>query len=187
MRSKRPTARPGSARARARTPPSRSTSHLPPPFQDYVDAVAALNAVSARFLIVGAYAMAAHGVPRATGALDVWFDPSATNAACVFEALVRFGAPLRALGITVDDLATPGRVCQIGLPPCRIDVTTVIDGVDFKQAWRSRLEGRLGPVPVSYLGRAALERNKAATGRAKDLADLQLLRARLRRKGPPNR
>jgi hypothetical protein len=129
-----------------------------------VDVVASLNAARARFLVVGAYAMAAHGVPRATGDLDVWVEPGEHNGPRVFEALARFGAPL------------PGVVCQIGLPPRRIDITTVIDGVDFAEAWEQRLEGSLGPVRLSYIGREALIRNKEAAGRAKDLADLELLR-----------
>jgi len=145
---------------------------------------AALNATGARFLIVGAYAMAAHGVPRATGDLDVWVEPGPENGPRVFAALARFGAPLQALGITLPDLLVPGVVCQIGLPPRRIDVTTVIDGVEFAEAWKKRLEGSLGPVRVNYLGREALLRNKHAAGRAKDLADIAALR---RRGGEPRR
>lgn len=138
--------------------------------------VASLNAAHVRFLVIGAYAMAAHGVPRATGDLDVWVEPSEENGPRVFEALARFGAPLQALGITIRDLLAPGVVCQIGLPPRRIDITTVIDGVEFAEAWEERLGGSLGPVRLSYIGREALIRNKEAAGRAKDLADLELLR-----------
>ena len=141
-----------------------------------MDVVASLNASRARYLVVGAYAMAAHGVPRATGDLDVWVEPSEENGPRVFEALARFGAPLQALGITLRDLMAPGVVCQIGLPPRRIDVTTVIDGVGFAEAWAGRLEGALGRVRLSYIGREALIRNKEAVARAKDLADLELLR-----------
>jgi hypothetical protein len=143
-----------------------------------VDVAAALNAAGARFLVIGAYAMAAHGVPRATGDFDVWVEPGTENGPRVFEALTRFGAPLQALGVTLHDLLAPGVVCQIGLPPRRIDITTVIDGVEFAEAWKERLEGSLGPVPVSYLGREALLRNKQAAGRAKDLADVAALRQR---------
>lgn len=139
--------------------------------------VSALNGARARFLVVGAYAMAAHGVPRATGDLDVWVEPSGENAPRVFEALARFGAPLRSLGVTEKDFGRPGVVCQIGLPPRRIDVTTVIDGVAFDEAWAGRLEGSLGPVRLGYIGREALVRNKEAAGRAKDLADLEALRS----------
>jgi hypothetical protein len=142
-----------------------------------VDLVSALNGARARFLVVGAYAMAAHGVPRATGDLDVWVEPTVENAPRVFEALARFGAPLRSLGVTLQDFVTPGVVCQIGLPPRRIDITTVIDGVTFDEAWAGRLEGALGSIRLSYLGREALTRNKQAVGRAKDLADLEALKS----------
>ena len=145
--------------------------------------VSALDAARARFLVIGAYAMAAHGVPRATGDLDVWVEPTAENAPRVFSALVRFGAPVRALGVTAQDFATPGVVCQIGLPPRRIDVTTVIDGVTFDEAWAGRLEGSLGPVRLSYIGREALMRNKEAAARAKDLADLEALKSASGRRG----
>ena len=122
--------------------------------------------------------MAAHGVPRATGDFDVWVEPGPENGPRVFDALARFGAPLQALGITLRDLLAPGVVCQIGLPPRRIDVTTVIDGVEFGDAWRERLEGSLGSERVSYLGRESLLRNKQAAGRPKDLADIAALRQR---------
>jgi hypothetical protein len=144
-------------------------------FPDFVDMVEALQAAKARFLIIGAWAVAAHGVPRATGDLDVWVEPTAENAARVMAALVRFGAPVRALGITQADFARPGRVCQLGVPPRRIDVTTIVDGIGFEEAWASRLEGHLGPVDVCFLGRDALLKNKKAAGRPKDLADLALL------------
>lgn len=166
-------ARPRAAAASRPRPPK-----APEALEDFVDIVAALNAVGARFLVVGAYAMAAHGVPRATGDFDVWVEPGPENGPRVYEALTRFGAPLQALGITLRDLLAPGVVCQIGLPPRRIDVTTVIDGVEFAEAWKGRLEGSLGSERVSYLGREALLRNKQAAGRAKDLADIAALRRR---------
>lgn len=169
--------------------PSRAASHrqaaagrrparsVPEPLQDFVDVVSALNGARARFLVVGAYALAAHGVPRATGDLDIWIEPTRENAPRVFSALAAFGAPLQSLGVTQEDFVTPGVVCQIGLPPRRIDVTTIIDGVTFAEAWAGRLVGSLGNVRLSYLGRQALVRNKEAAGRAKDLADLAALSA----------
>jgi hypothetical protein len=153
-------------------------SARPELFQDFVDMVEVLQAARARFLVIGAWALAAHGVPRATGDLDIWVEPTETNAPRVFEALIRFGAPVVALGITQDDFARPRRVCQLGLPPRRIDVTTIIDGVSFEEAWAGRLPGTLGPVAVAFLGRQSLLRNKAASGRPKDLADLALLNER---------
>lgn len=171
MKTKRP-ARPvpSTSRARARR------ADLPSPFPDFVDAVTALNTARARYLVVGAYAMAAHGVPRATGDLDIWVDATEENGRRVFEALVRFGAPLTAMGVTLADLSAPGAVCQIGLPPRRIDITTIVDGVSFEEAWGERLRGTLGSVRLNYIGRNALLRNKLAAGRAKDLADVVLLK-----------
>ena len=126
-----------------------------------------------RFLIVGAYALAVLGRPRATGDLDVWVEPTPRNARKVYEALRSFGAPLHDL--TVSDLATPGVVFQIGLPPLRIDIVTEITGVAFGPAWRRRLRATFDDVPVPVLGRADFLTNKRATGRLKDLADAERL------------
>lgn len=135
--------------------------------------------------MVGAYAMAAHGVPRATGDFDVWVEPGGDNAARVYRALLRFGAPLAAMNVTAADLAVRGRVCQIGLPPRRIDVMTSIDGVEFASAWRTRLRGRLGRVRSAYIGRAALLRNKRVMARSNDIADVELLEAQARPRRRP--
>lgn len=92
--------------------------------------------------MVGAHALAARGLIRATKDLDVLVRPSPQNAPHVLAALAAFGAPLQDL--TEPDLQTPGRIFQIGVPPVRIDVLTVIDGVDFEDAWRSRVTASLG-------------------------------------------
>ena len=97
---------------------------IPAVAQDLRDLLQAFIDLEVRFLIVGGYALAIHGYPRSTGNLDVWIDCSEPNAARAYEALRVFGAPLRDL--TVGDLATPGTVFQIGLPPVRIDVLTQI-------------------------------------------------------------
>ena len=97
--------------------------------------LAALLASGARFLVVGAHALAVHGVLRATGDLDVWVLPDPVNAERVWEALGRFGAPVETLGAAPGDLARPGLVLQIGLPPRRIDILTALTGVDFESAW----------------------------------------------------
>jgi hypothetical protein len=128
------------------------------------------------FLIVGAFAVAYHGVPRATGDMDVFVRPSSENAQRVFGALARFGAPLSSTGVTTKDFATPGIVYQIGQPPRRIDVLTEISGVGFDEGWATRcavqFEGRV----VHFIGRDELLRNKTAAGRPKDLADVSRLR-----------
>ena len=142
---------------------------------DFVDFLAALLAAGARFLVVGAHALAVHGVPRATGDIDVWIDRSPENAARVWRALDAFGAPAAALGVRTADLETPDVVVQIGLPPRRIDVLTGVTGLEFDAAWASRVVHRVGELEVPFLGRDALVRNKRASGRYKDLGDLEAL------------
>jgi hypothetical protein len=143
--------------------------------EDFHDLLAALIAADARFLVVGAHAMAVHGVPRATGDLDLWIDREPRNADRVWRALTRFGAPLDALGITRSDLERPHVVIQLGLPPRRIDLLTDVSGLSFDEAWRDRIAVRIEGVPIPFLGRSALIRNKRATARLKDLADLEAL------------
>ena len=143
--------------------------------EDFRDLLAELVKADARFLIVGAHALSVHGIPRATADLDVWIDRSPENARRVWEALAAFGAPLDALGIEMSDLARSDVVAQFGLPPYRIDILTGVSGVTFDEAWPERVDDRFDDVLVHYLGRAALIRNKRASGRTKDLADLESL------------
>jgi hypothetical protein len=137
--------------------------------------LAALQAEEAVFIVVGAHAMAVHGVPRATGDLDIWIRPDPENAPKVLRALVEFGAPLEAMNVQEEDLAKPETVYQIGLPPRRIDIITDIDGVDFEEAWQSKVISQVTGLAVPFLGWDVLLRNKKASGRPKDLADLKLL------------
>jgi hypothetical protein len=88
---------------------------------------------------------------------------------------MRFGAPVATLGVSRDDLIQPDRVVQIGLPPRRIDILTSISGVAFDEAWPERVTHEVDGLVVPFLGRAALVRNKRATGRTKDQADLEAL------------
>jgi len=141
--------------------------------QDFVDLLRAFAAHDVRFLIVGAYALGVHGRPRATGDLDVWIEATADNAAKVMRALADFGAPLA--DVSAADFARPGIVFQMGLPPARIDVLTDITGVSFAEAWAGRVRAPFGPVEVDVIGREAFIRNKRATGRAKDLGDVESL------------
>jgi hypothetical protein len=135
-----------------------------------------LSAADARFLLVGAYAVSVHAEPRATGDLDLWVEPTPENAARVHGALRTFGAPLHEL--TVDDLATPDVVFQIGLPPRRVDILTSITGVRFSDAWADHVEVTYGDLQVPVIGRDALLTNKRALGRPKDLLDIDLLQRR---------
>lgn len=142
--------------------------------QDFSDLFAALNAAGVRYLLVGGYALAVHHVPRFTKNLDVWVEPDVENAGRVIAALTAFGAPLA--DVVADDFARPGVVFQIGVPPNRIDILTVIDGVDFAEAWPGRLTVAYGAEPVTVIGRTELLRNKRATGRAQDALDADHLR-----------
>jgi hypothetical protein len=137
--------------------------------RDFSEMLFALSAEGADYLLVGAYAMAAHGVPRATGDIDVWVRPAPDNARRVFRALARFGAPIGELSEA--DLVQPGTVFQIGVAPYRVDVLTAIDGVTFEEAWPRRATSEIDGLSVPVIGRADLVRNKRATGRLRDQAD----------------
>lgn len=141
--------------------------------QDFVDLLRAFIDREVRFLIVGAYALGAHGRPRATGDLDVWVEPTPDNATRVMQALEDFGAPLDQ--VSAQDFSRPGVVFQMGLPPRRIDLLTELTAVTFADAWPSRLRAPFGPIAVDFLGRETFIKNKRATGRAKDLGDIESL------------
>ena len=147
--------------------------------EDFRDVLAELLTARARFLVVGAHAVAVHGIPRATGDLDVWIDTRTENVPRVWSALVRFGAPVETLEVTTQDLAKPGVVVQIGFPPRRIDIMTSVTGLLFEAAWSSRITHQVDDLEVPFIGRAALLENKRATGRPKDLADIDALERRV--------
>ena len=137
---------------------------------DFLDLLRAFAAADVRFLVVGAYALALHGRPRATGDLDVWVEPTPENARRVMRALAEFGAPLG--GLAEADFAAPGVTYQIGVAPGRIDILTELTGITFGDAWPDRLRRPFGDVEVDFIGREAFIRNKKATGRPKDLGDI---------------
>ena len=141
--------------------------------RDFRDLLAEFNARNVEFLVVGAHALAAHGHVRATEDLDVWVRPEGENAKRVLDALRAFGAPLHDL--TEKDLTTPGVVFQIGVAPLRIDVLTAIDGVDFAEAWPSRLVAKFADQTIAVLSKEHLIKNKRAVGRTQDLADVERL------------
>ncbi len=140
---------------------------------DYRDMLSALNEVGAEFLLVGAYALAAHGRPRATGDMDIWVRSTRGNADKVMVALARFGASVQDL--TSADLATSGTVFQIGVAPRRIDILTSIQAVDFDEAWQHRLQVDIEGLTVPVIGREELLKNKKAVARPQDLADVAWL------------
>lgn len=143
--------------------------------EDFRDLLLEFADAEVEFVIVGAFAVAYHGVPRATGDMDVFVKPSPQNAQRVFDALVGFGAPLTSAGVTPKDFETRGIVYQIGQPPRRIDVLTEISGVSFDEAWATRRSVPFENRVVHFIGRDELLRNKKAAGRPKDLADVSRL------------
>lgn len=143
--------------------------------RDFVEMLSAFSEEGVQYLVVGAHALAAHGVPRATGDLDLWVCPSPENATAVWKALERFGAPLTDL--TREDLETDDLVFQIGVSPRRIDILTSITGVEFEDAWEGRESVEYEGLEIPVLGREHLIRNKRAMGRMRDLADLAELEA----------
>jgi hypothetical protein len=149
--------------------------------EDFADLLAAFVEHGVDFVIVDAYALAAHGFPRATGDIDVFVRPTPENAAKVYRALLGFGAPVEPHRVTERDFTEPGNVYQIGLPPRRIDILTSISGASFDEAVEGALSARLGSSPVRFIGRSAMVRNKRASGRPKDLLDAALLEGELER------
>ena len=141
---------------------------------DFLDLLRALLTADVRFMVVGAYAVGVHGRPRATKDLDVWVESSKENAPKVIRALVDFGAPL--MGLTEEDLHTPGVGLQIGREPLRIDLLTKISGASFVDAWPDRIEAAFGDgVRCPVIGLEALLVNKRAAARPQDLADVDAL------------
>jgi len=132
-----------------------------------------LNEHKVEFILVGAYALAFHGAPRYTGDLDIYIKPDIDNSKNVMKALVKFG--FGSVGIKDEDLQKPDRVIQLGFPPVRIDLVTSISGVSWEQANFDKVNGIFGDVQVYYIGKESFIANKKATGRKKDLADIEAL------------
>jgi hypothetical protein len=139
-----------------------------------------LNTKSVKYLIVGAWAVAFHGRPRYTGDLDIFVSREADNTVQLMQVIDAFG--FRQAGISREDFSQPDYVVQLGRAPNRIDILTGITGVSFDEAWNSRQEGNIGDATVHVISRDLLIRNKQATGRDKDLADVKLLEKAPRRR-----
>jgi hypothetical protein len=132
-----------------------------------------LNSHGVEYLLVGGHAVAYHGHPRFTGDIDFLIRTSESNARRMLAALDAFG--FGGIGITEADLLRPGRIIQLGQPPNRIDILTSISAVDFDSAWQSRVQTSIDDLSVNVLGWDELLRNKRASGRQKDLADVEKL------------
>lgn len=137
---------------------------------NFAEILSELSAAGVEYIVVGAFAVAAHGNPRATGDIDIWVRPTRENASRVLQALRAFGAPL--FDLSIEDLVDEQTVFQIGVAPVRIDILAGIDGVTFDEAWPRRVMATLGTSKEPVLSLADLATNKRAAGRPKDLADL---------------
>jgi hypothetical protein len=147
-----------------------STVKLP---RDWQELIGLLSSNAVRFLVVGAHALAANGRPRATQDIDILVEPTVANARRLAKALAAFG--FAELALEWREFTKPDRMASLGAVPLRIDIMTSISGVPFRDAWKGRLRARIGTTEVPFLGVAELKRNKLASGRPKDLADLALL------------
>jgi len=140
---------------------------------DFKELLELLNAHKAEFIIVGAYALAFHGVPRFTGDIDIFVKPAPENAEKILAALEEFG--FVSLNLTISDFQDPDKVVQLGIAPVRVDLITSLTAVSWQEAFSGKVQGTYGDVPVYYLGRKEFLSNKKALGRKKDLADIEAL------------
>lgn len=141
--------------------------------QDYKEMLLTLLEEDVKFLLVGAYALAALGFPRATGDIDIFIQPNKINAEKIYTVLIKFGAPLQ--NITVEDFSIPGTVFQIGVIPRRIDIINSIDGVTFEDAYKNRVTIDIDSMSIPVLSKDYMIKNKNSTGRPKDKIDAETL------------
>ncbi|MFM9972764.1 MAG: hypothetical protein ACKVQK_30680 [Burkholderiales bacterium] len=141
--------------------------------KDFKEFAELLNSTRVEYLIVGGYALAAHGHPRYTGDLDIWLRREKGNADNLIRVLDAFG--FGSLGLSATDFLRPASVVQLGYPPSRIDLITAIDGVGFDECFPNRVIIVWDGVALPFIGLDDFRANKSAAGRAKDLADLQSL------------
>jgi len=141
--------------------------------QDFKEFIQLLNKNQVKYLVIGGYAVAIHGHPRYTKDIDIWLEMSEENSQKLIKALTEFG--FGSLGLTPDDFQTPDQIVQLGYPPSRIDLITTPDGIDFQTCYDSKIEVILRDIPVNFIDLDNLKKNKLASGRLQDLADLEKL------------
>lgn len=143
---------------------------LPSDFKEFLKL---LNAHGVRYLLVGGYAVGYHGYPRATGVLDVWVAVEPVNALHIVDALREFGFDIPEL--TVDLFLQDERMVRMGAPPIRIEILTAISGVSFDQCYVDRVVATIEGIEIPFISLEHLKTNKQASGRHKDLSDLEHL------------
>jgi hypothetical protein len=141
--------------------------------RDFIDFIKLLNLYKVEYMVVGAHALAFHGRPRHTGDLDIWIKPSLDNADKMVNVLRDFG--FSSLGLTKEDFLKENYVTQLGYPPLRIDILNSISGVNFDEAYRGKIIGQEDDLPISFINIADFITNKRASGRVKDLGDIESL------------
>jgi predicted nucleotidyltransferase len=141
--------------------------------QDFKEFIQLLNANLVRYLVVGGYAVALHGHPRYTKDLDIWIDMTHENAEKLIKSLDQFG--FGSLDLKAGDFLVPDQIIQLGYPPSRIDLMNTLSGVDFSSCYSSRAQIDIDGTQVSFIDLENLKKNKQATGRHQDLADLENL------------
>jgi predicted nucleotidyltransferase len=141
--------------------------------RDFKEFIKSLNDSNVRYMIVGGYAVALHGHPRYTKDLDVWIEMSPENAANLIEALERFG--FGSLGLVAEDFLVADQIVQLGYPPNRIDLLVSLKGIDFENSYATRIEVPIDEILVNFIDLENLKKNKKATGRLQDLADVESL------------
>jgi hypothetical protein len=151
--------------------------------KDLREFVALLNSNEVEYLVVGAFAVAFHGVPRYTADLDLLIRPTRNNAERLLRVLTEFG--FGKLDVDRSDLESPDKVIQLGVAPNRIDLLTSISGVTFDEAWATRRSAELDGLPIQFIGLSALIRNKEQTGRMRDRSDAERLRQQADRQTKP--
>ena len=141
--------------------------------QDFKEFIQSLNDNAVRYLVVGGYAVALHGYPRYTKDIDIWVEMTDENASRVIKALNQFGFGF--LDLKAADFTIPDQIIQLGYPPRRIDILTTLPGVEFPDCYTSRVPTDMDGVSVNFIDLENLKKNKKATGRYQDLADLENL------------
>ena len=143
--------------------------------EDLKQLLLAFNAHGVEYLVVGGWAVGFYSEPRSTKDIDLFIRSGVKNSEAVFRALAEFGAPLA--GVSPADFRDdPTSVFQLGHAPARADILQAIDGVDFDEAWPKRIDLSLEGVPVHVISAEHLIRNKVASGRLRDLADVEAIR-----------
>ena len=141
--------------------------------KDFKEFIESLNEIGVNYLVVGGYAVAFHGHPRYTKDLDVWIELSPDNAGRILKALGKFG--FGSLDLKPDDFLEKDRIIQLGFPPNRIDILTTLIDLEFEECYKSRVQVEIKGLPINFIDIENLKKNKLATGRTQDLADVENL------------